>query len=130
MRLVVAVTVAIAALSACWRGGSSAPPPPVVPEEPVHGTVSMRPTASGCTRVGENVDELLQRSEDQSLVSRAEAIREVVERRCESDGWSDELRQCLVSADSIHDTDDCERLATPEQRSALDEDLTTIEDGH
>jgi hypothetical protein len=113
-------------LTACWRGGTA--PPPVAPEEePEQGTISMRASSSGCTRVGQNVDDVLHKSEDQSLVARADAIRDVIERRCELDAWSDELRQCVVAAESIHDTDDCERLATPEQRASLEEDLGKLE---
>lgn len=116
-------------LTACWRGGTT--PAPTMPEpEPEPAPVAMRSPLSGCTRVGQAVEDLLRKSDDQSLVTRADAIRDVLERRCELDAWSDELRQCIVAAESVHDTDDCERFATPEQRSSLDEDLGKIEDGH
>jgi hypothetical protein len=125
----VRLLLAAAMLTGCWRSSTS--PAPAAPEpEPTPSTVSTRPVTSGCTRVGQNVDDLLRRSDDQSLIARADAIREVIERRCELDAWSDELRQCVGAAESVHDTDDCERFATPEQRSSLDEDLGKIENGN
>jgi hypothetical protein len=53
------------------------------------------------------------------FVEEAPAMTEVVRTRCTADGWSAEVRRCLVAATERDAARDCVEKLTPEQQDAL-----------
>jgi hypothetical protein len=65
----------------------------------------------------------LDRANDKQLAARAKVLAELVDRRCTADAWSIELRRCVAGAKTVDEATTCDKLATPEQRSAFADDL-------
>jgi hypothetical protein len=107
------------ALAACWRGGNAE----TEVEEP-----APKPRVKGarCDEVGANVEIILERAADKQLAARAKPLREVVERRCDADAWSMELRRCVAGAKTVDDASACDKLSTKAQRDAFAEDLEVM----
>ncbi|HEY5927889.1 MAG TPA: hypothetical protein VIV11_39655 [Kofleriaceae bacterium] len=111
-------------LCACWRGSGE-------PEadEPTEARVK----GATCEEVGLNVREVVRKAEDKELAARATALRTLVQRRCEADGWAIELRRCVAGAKSVDDGRTCrDKLATQQQRDAFAHDVEVMivtEDG-
>jgi hypothetical protein len=103
-------------IAACWRGGSQTEPEV---EEPV------RPRVKGatCTEVARNARDVVERAADKQLAARATPLGELVQRRCEADAWSMELRRCVTAAKTVEEATECDELATDEQRNAFAADL-------
>ena len=78
-----------------------------------------------CERVADHVGELFATAEHGPRDDTG-AVREVVARRCTEDHWSPELRGCFANSATVHDTNVCERSATPEQREALERDARAM----
>lgn len=57
---------------------------------------------------------------------RASRIREVFAVRCETDGWDDDARQCVIATTSLRRPRHCKTMLTTEQRAALDRELAAV----
>lgn len=91
-------------IAACYRGGA-------------------QQAAPTCTAAAEHVRELLAGG------PRATKIRNVFALRCDADGWSDEVRECVVATTSLRNPRHCKAKLAAEQRAALDRDLEAIDAG-
>lgn len=58
---------------------------------------------------------------------RAVPTREAFARRCQADGWSVEVRACVVATRSLRHPRRCKARLTAEQRTALDRELALID---
>jgi hypothetical protein len=117
-QLVIALT-----LGACWRGGDDkvVEPAPTAPQK-----------GASCQQTADNAHAVIAKAEDEQLAARAPALRTIVVRRCELDGWSMELRRCVAGATSVADANTCDKLATAEQKRAFEHDVEVMivsEDG-
>ena len=86
--------------AACYHG-DAAPPPPT------------------CTAAAEHVRTLIQPTS-----TRANKIRDVFLERCGVDGWSAEVRECVVATRSLNNPQHCKAKLTVDQRAALDRELS------
>jgi hypothetical protein len=102
-------------LVACWRGGGGE----TEAEEPVRP----RQKGASCAEVARNVHDIVAHAQDKELAKRATGLAELVERRCEADGWSMELRRCVAGAKTVEEASACDKLSTKEQRDAFAQDL-------
>ena len=58
--------------------------------------------------------------------SRAGQIRDTFALRCETDGWDDDARACVVATTSLSKPRHCKAKLTADQRAALDRDLALV----
>lgn len=106
----------------CSRGGETAKPK----TEPV--PVARVTGDATCEQVAEHSHALMMTAgSDEKLRVRADQIAKIVIRRCNADGWSVELRNCLGSAKTPDATERCEDLATEEQEEALEKETELLE---
>ena len=77
-------------------------------------------SAPTCTAAAEHVRELLGGQ-------RAIQVRNVFAQRCDADGWSDEVRACVVATTSLRNPRHCKAKLPADQRAALDRDLDAID---
>jgi hypothetical protein len=105
------------ALAACWRGGGASE---TEVEEP-----APKPRVKGatCAEVARNAHAVVERAEDKELAARADPLGELVERRCDADAWSMELRRCVASAKTVDEASACDKLSTQAQRDAFAQDF-------
>jgi hypothetical protein len=88
---------------------------------------------SSCAAVAANTDRVMAEVNHPKLepelwpVETEARIRVIVERRCATDRWSAEARDCLARADSEAEIDRCKATITPEQMKALEADYMAIE---
>ncbi len=103
-------------LAACWRGGGGE----AEVEEP-----APRPRVKGatCAEVARNAHAVVERAEDKQLAARARPLGELVERRCDADAWSMELRRCVAGAKTVDEASACDKLSTQAQREAFAQDF-------
>jgi histone H3/H4 len=107
----------------CWRDGAT----PVLEPAPTSApAISMAPVRTACRELGDHVAALAQTAPDEALAAHADQLARIIERRCATDGWSSELKDCLTSAEAIDVAERCEQFATEEQRHALDEDIERL----
>jgi hypothetical protein len=85
-----------------------------------------RQKGASCEEVGRNAHVVVASAADQELAARAPALQALVERRCDEDQWSIELRRCAAGAKTLDDTRICDRLATQRQRDAFTHDLEVM----
>jgi hypothetical protein len=57
---------------------------------------------------------------------RASRIRDAFAERCETDGWDDEARSCVIATTSLRKPRHCKDKLTHDQRAALDHDLGAV----
>jgi hypothetical protein len=57
---------------------------------------------------------------------RAGQIRDTFAMRCETDGWDDDARACVVATSSLSKPRHCKARLTADQRTALDRDLALV----
>jgi len=57
---------------------------------------------------------------------RAGQIRDTFAMRCETDGWDDDARACVVATSSLSKPRHCKARLTADQRAALDRDLALV----
>jgi hypothetical protein len=108
------------AVAGCWRGDvRETTPGPSADDKPL---ATAQPGAP-CAEVASHVRDVMAASNEGPVARRAEQYRELIERRCNTDGWSMELKRCLVGAPTLDDTNGCEQLATPDQQKALEHDV-------
>lgn len=81
-----------------------------------HGAVA--PPAPTCAAAADHVRGLLG-----PHAPRAGKIRDAFATRCETDGWDDDARACVVATASLSKPRHCKAKLTLEQRTALDRDL-------
>jgi hypothetical protein len=86
-------------IAACYHGGAEPPSPT-------------------CTDAAEHVRALIE-----PPGARAGRIRDVVAERCAADGWSAEVRACVVATPSLRQPQHCKAKLTAAQRAAFDQDL-------
>jgi hypothetical protein len=87
---------------ACHFGGAPPPPP-------------------SCADAAEQVQALL------APRPRAAPTRDAFARRCLADGWSAEVRSCVVATRSLRHPRRCKAKLTASQRTALDRELALID---
>ena len=78
------------------------------------------PDAPSCAVAADHVRGLL------GPASRASRIRDAFVARCETDGWDDDARSCVVATTSLRKPRHCKAKLTPEQRAALDHELAAL----
>jgi hypothetical protein len=89
-------------VAACHLGAASPPPPSCADAAAqVHALLTPRP--------------------------RATPTRDAFARRCQADGWSAEVRSCVVATRSLRHPRRCKARLTTEQRAALDRELAMID---
>jgi hypothetical protein len=86
-------------MTACYHGDAG-PPPPTCTAAAAHVGALIRPPGA-----------------------RAGKIRDVIAARCAADGWSPEVRACVVATASLRRPRHCKAKLTTGQRAALDRDL-------
>lgn len=86
-----------------------------------------REKGATCGEVAENVRRIVAESPKERLAKRADQIARVVVERCGADTWGMELRRCLAGAKNLDDSDGCEKLATPEQNDAFENEIEMME---
>lgn len=84
-----------------------------------HGAAA--PPAPTCAAAAEHVRGLLG-----PHAERAGRIRDAFATRCETDGWDDDARACVVATTSLRKPRHCKAKLTLEQRTALDHDLAQV----
>ena len=100
MRLAWVLTIA-----ACYHGGAEPPAPT-------------------CTDAAEHVRALIDLQGPQGAQgARGGGIRDVIAERCAADGWSAEVRACVVATPSLRQPQHCKAKLTAAQRAALDHGL-------
>ena len=80
-----------------------------------------RSEAPSCTATADHVRGLLG-----PRATRAGEIRDAFAARCESDGWDDDARACVVATTSLSKPRHCKAKLTADQRAALDRDLAVV----
>lgn len=115
-----AVACYLILVCACWRGGGASE---TEVEEP-----APKPRVKGatCAEVARNAHDVVERAEDKELAARATPLGELVERRCDADAWSMELRRCVAGAKTVDDASACDKLSTVAQRDAFARDLEAM----
>jgi len=93
-------------MMACHPGGA----PPLQPASP-----------PSCAVAAEHVRQLIGPERP-----RAGKIRDVLATRCDQDGWSAEVRACVVSTVSLSKPQHCKAMLTPDQHEALDAALDAL----
>jgi len=78
-----------------------------------------RKLAPTCEQVGTHVLGLFGGAGD----SYAGEMRTTFEMRCTADGWSPEMRSCLMSTKSLVEPQRCKQKLTPEQSTKLEADI-------
>ena len=61
---------------------------------------------------------------------RAGQIRDAFAVRCQTDGWDDDARACVVATTSLSKPRHCKAKLTTDQRAALDRDLALVSATH
>ena len=84
-----------------------------------HGTAPSE--APSCAATADHVRGLLG-----PRATRAGQIRDTFALRCESDGWDDDARACVVATTSLSKPRHCKAKLTADQRAALDRDLALV----
>ena len=108
--------------TSCWRGNANEPAEPAPEAAEVKG--------ASCEQSAQNAHDVIAKAEDEQLAARAAPLQAIVLRRCQTDGWSMELRRCVAGATTVDDATTCDKLATKPQRDAFahDVELMVVED--
>jgi len=107
-------------VTGCWRGDVRETTPTTATSEPAPMATD---GGAPCVEVANHVRDVMAKSNEGPVAKRAEEYRELIERRCSTDGWSMELKRCLIGAPTLDDTNGCEQLATADQQKALEHDV-------
>ena len=124
MRRVPFVIFVIWMFAGCWLNTQ-----PQRPDEPEAPRLQKGAT---CDEVSDSARAALAVATDKELAKRADPIGIIVLRRCLEDKWSMELRRCVTGAKVDTEVQDCEKLATDEQRKKFEHELEVFavtEDG-
>ena len=101
------------ALAACGGAGKSSPQPAPTPVERSMGDASCK----------QAVDRLFAVTAAQERADLRDVSAKVFVHRCETDGWSAEIKQCMSGVKAPPDADTCEAMLTPEQSRELRDEL-------
>lgn len=93
-------------VAACHSTWGEPPPPPV-----------------SCADAAEHVLQLVGTKDSRR---RPTKVRDAFARRCLADGWSQDVRSCIVATVSLSAPRHCKALMTPAQRGLLEHDLGVI----
>ena len=112
---------AVVMVAGCWRGDGRETTPA---NSEAEGSATVRVEAGApCGQVAHHVRNVMAASDEPPVAKRADQYRELIGRRCSEDGWSMELKRCLLGSAKLDDTNGCEQLATPEQQKKLEADV-------
>lgn len=114
IRHVLAVWVLTAACGSGTPAPAPAPQPPA-PSPPAPGA------DSSCRAAVEHLFAVTSAQEDPKI---REVAAKVFVHRCDTDRWSDAIRQCLLAIKAPPDADGCEKLLTVEQQKELSGELS------
>jgi len=101
-------------------GGSK---PAAQKPEPAPEPVAAKPPVPTCASVSEKVHAIAAADATENDAKELGVLREVIATRCEADKWSDELRECLGTAENDVDGKGCMKLMTEAQMKAVDADI-------